>query len=116
MPATVLAFFANNKPPSGNGWARLADAYAASGRMARGARCSTHAWASADLGADRRASDLDAAMAAASPRADHDSRVDALLFAKKPDDAARFLTAGEPAAAGGIRRAHRDAAQCARRR
>ena len=29
-------------------------------------------------------------------RADNDDRVDALLFAKKPDDAARFVIAGEP--------------------
>ena len=29
---TVLAFYANSKPATGNGWARLADAYASSGR------------------------------------------------------------------------------------
>src|SRR5438270_13493209 len=32
--ATVTAFFASDKPASGNGWARLAEAYAASGRTA----------------------------------------------------------------------------------
>src|SRR3954449_7438640 len=30
--ATVLAFYAADKPKSGNGWARLADSYAATGQ------------------------------------------------------------------------------------
>src|SRR5689334_20936928 len=31
-PATVIGFFAKDKPETGNGWARLTEAYAASGR------------------------------------------------------------------------------------
>src|SRR5690348_16541664 len=32
--STVIAFFAKEKPSTGTGWARLADAYASSGRAA----------------------------------------------------------------------------------
>src|SRR5437762_5350193 len=49
--ATVLAFFAAKKPQSGNGWARLADAYAASGQMVQALDAAQHAWSSADLDA-----------------------------------------------------------------
>ena len=114
MPATVLAFFANDKPASGNGWARLADAYAASGRMAEALAAARSAWASADLSGDGRAGDLEPLWRAASPRADHDRRVDALLFAKKPDDAARFYSLTSARAPRGLRRADRDAARCCR--
>ena len=41
-----------DKPDSGNGWARLADAYAASGRMAEALDAARNAWASPDLGGD----------------------------------------------------------------
>ena len=100
--ATVLAFFATDKPDSGNGWARLADAYASSGRMAEALEAARSAWASADLGAtDEQA--IWARYGASFTRADHDRRVDALLFAKKADDAARFLPMASPAPAGGIR-------------
>ena len=40
-------------------------------------------------------------------RADNDERVDALLFAKKPDDAARFLTATSPERQAASRRGSR---------
>jgi len=93
--ATVLAFFAAKKPQTGKGWARLADAYASSGQVAQALDAARHAWSSADLGAtdeqaiwNRYGSSL--------TRADNDSRVDSLLFAKKADDAARFLTATSP--------------------
>ncbi|MEA3081166.1 MAG: soluble lytic murein transglycosylase, partial [Sphingomonadales bacterium] len=42
--ATVLAFFAANKPKSGNGWARLADAYATAGRMTEALDAARQAW------------------------------------------------------------------------
>src|SRR5438270_1832007 len=48
---TVLAFFATEKPRSASGWARFADADAASGRMADALDAARHAWRSADLGA-----------------------------------------------------------------
>ena len=58
-PATVLAFFAGDKPRRGNGWARLADAYAATGRTApkRSMRRATPG--RRPTSAHRRASDLE---------------------------------------------------------
>ena len=90
--ATVLAFFATTKPASGNGWARLADAYAATGRVSEALDAARKAWRGADLSAtDEQA--IWSRYGSSFTRADNDERVDALLFAKKADDAARFLTA-----------------------
>ena len=93
--ATVLAFFAASKPKTGSGWARLADAYAASGRMADALDAARNAWESADLSADDEQA-IWSRYGSSFTRADNDERVDALLFAKKADDAARFLTATSP--------------------
>jgi soluble lytic murein transglycosylase len=93
--ATVLAFYAADKPDTGNGWARLADAYAASGRMTEALTAAQNAWASADLSAiDEQA--IWTRYGGSFSRADHDRRVDALLFAKKADDAGRFLAMASP--------------------
>ena len=93
--ATILAFFASTKPRTGNGWARLADAYAASGRMTEALDAARSAWRSADLpGTDEQA--IWSRYGNSFTRGDNDDRVDALLFAKKGDDAARFLTATSP--------------------
>jgi len=92
---TVLEFFAADKPRTGNGWARLADAYAATGRAADALDSARKAWRSADLSsADEQA--IWSRYGSSFTRADNDGRVDALLFAKKADDAARFLTATSP--------------------
>ncbi|HUP68084.1 MAG TPA: lytic transglycosylase domain-containing protein, partial [Sphingomicrobium sp.] len=92
---TVLAFYATAKPASGNGWARLADAYAASARMNEALAAAREAWASPDLSAmDEQA--VWARYGASLTRTDHDRRVDALLFAKKADDAARFVPMATP--------------------
>jgi soluble lytic murein transglycosylase len=89
---TVVAFFTAQKPRTGNGWARLADAYAATGRMAEALDAARRAWSSGDLGTtDEQA--IWARYGASFARTDNDNRVDALLFAKKGDDALRFLTA-----------------------
>ena len=93
--ATVLAFFAANKPKTGSGWARLADAYAGSGRMTDALDAARNAWKSADLSADDEQA-IWSRYGSSFTRADNDERVDALLFAKKADDAARFLTATSP--------------------
>ena len=93
--ATVLAFFAASKPKTGSGWARLADAYAASGRMADALDAARNAWESADLSADDEQA-IWSRYGSSFTRADNDERVDALLFAKKADDAARFLSATSP--------------------
>lgn len=93
--ATILAFFASTKPRTGNGWARLADAYAATGRMTEALDAARSAWRSADLpGTDEQA--IWSRYGSSFTRGDNDDRVDALLFAKKADDAARFLTATSP--------------------
>src|SRR3954469_1094538 len=46
---TVLAFFAADKPRSGNGWARLAEPYSASRQMTPAVDAARQAWRSADL-------------------------------------------------------------------
>jgi soluble lytic murein transglycosylase len=92
---TVLAFFGQERPKTGNGWARLAEAYAATGQASQAIEAARHAWTSADLSAtDEQA--IWNRYGRSFTRADNDSRVDALLFAKKADDAARFLTATSP--------------------
>jgi soluble lytic murein transglycosylase len=93
--ASVIAFFAADKPETGNGWARLADAYAATGRSAEAMAAAREAWASPDLPAADEQS-LWARFGASFTRADHDRRVDSLLFAKKEDAAARFLALASP--------------------
>lgn len=93
---TVIAFFAHDKPATGNGWARLADAYAASGRMAEALQAAREAWASPDLGATDEQS-VWARYGRSFTTIDHDRRADALLFAKKADDAARIYTLTSPA-------------------
>jgi soluble lytic murein transglycosylase len=95
-PNTVIAFFTSDKPTTGNGWARLADAYSASGRMTEALDAARNAWSQADLDPSDEQS-IWARFGGIFTRGDQDRRADALLFAKKPDDAARFLTAVSPA-------------------
>ena len=92
---TVLAFFAADKPRTGNGWARLADAFAATGQSAQALDAARKAWRSADLAATDESA-IWARYGGSFTRTDNDDRVDALLFAKKADDAARFVTAASP--------------------
>ena len=101
---TVLTFYATQKPVSGNGYARLADAFAASGRMAEALSAARKAWAQPDLSTTDEQS-IWARYGASFTRADHDDRVDALLFEKKGSDAARYLSMVSPerAAAFGAR-------------
>ena len=89
-PGTVLAFFAGRKPDSGNGWARLADSLAASGRVGEALAAVREAWASPGLSAaDEQV--IFTRWGQSLSWADHDRRTDALLFAKKATDAERFL-------------------------
>jgi soluble lytic murein transglycosylase len=92
---TVIAFFASDKPRTGTGWARLADALSSSGQTGPALDASRQAWRSADLSAtDEQA--IWARFGNSFTRADNDDRVDELLFAKKPDTALRYLTATCP--------------------
>jgi len=93
--ATVIAFFARTKPETGNGWARLADAYAQSGREADALDAARNAWASADL-SDEDQHAIWNRYATRFTSADHDRRIDSLLFAKQPDEAERFLGLATP--------------------
>jgi soluble lytic murein transglycosylase len=93
--ATVIAFFQSDKPTTGNGWARLTDAYAASGRTAEALDAARNAWGEADLGVTDE-QNIWARFGGSFTRADQDRRADALLFAKQPQDAQRFLTATSP--------------------
>jgi len=92
---TVISFFAREKPTTGNGWARLADAYAANGRAADALGAAREAWASSDLPSiDEQA--IYARYGGSFSRADNDRRVDSLLFDKRPDTASRFLAMTSP--------------------
>ena len=94
--ASVIAFFRNDKPLTGNGWARYAEALSAAGRTTEAAAAARQAWASPDLSlADEGL--IRARYWSALSAADHDRRVDALLFDKKPDTAATALAYASPA-------------------
>jgi soluble lytic murein transglycosylase len=93
--ATVIAFYAHDRPQSGNGWARFADSLAATGQTAPALDAARNAWASDDLSStDEQA--IWARYGGSFTTADNDRRVDALLFAKKPDSAARFIASATP--------------------
>ncbi|HZU51187.1 MAG TPA: lytic transglycosylase domain-containing protein, partial [Sphingomicrobium sp.] len=96
---TVLAFFASQKPVTATGWSRLADAYAASGQANLALDAARHAWSSPDLtSSDEQA--IWSHYGSSLTRADHDRRVDALLFAKKTSEAARLLSMTTPERSG----------------
>ena len=93
--ATVIAFFEKEKPKTGNGWARLAEAYSSTGRAMEALDAAREAWRSADLSANDEQA-IWQRFSSSFSRTDNDNRVDALLFAKKPDEASRFLTGTSP--------------------
>jgi len=86
----VLGFYRLEKPKSGNGWARYADALSSLGRTADSIEAAKSAWASDDLSAADEAMIL-SRFGSHLTAQDHSARVDALLFNKDPDDAARLL-------------------------
>lgn len=93
--ALVLGFYRIERPQSGNGWARYADALSASGRPAEAIAAAKEAWASADLsGTDEAA--LLARFGGYFTAQEHDRRVDALLFDKKSESAQRLLAWTSP--------------------
>ena len=92
---TVIAFFAAQKPRTGNGWARLSEAYASSAQDGAALDAARQAWSYADLSSSDEQT-LWSRYGARFSRSDNDSRVDSLLFSKKADDAARFLASASP--------------------
>ena len=95
-PLTVIAFFKSDLPRTGNGRARLAEAYAATGKPTEAAVAARDAWASPDLSIDDQ-NRIGARFWSSLSATDHDRRVDALLFAKNPADAQRALANASPA-------------------
>ena len=93
---TVLAFYRTTQPQSGNGWARLADALYATGKQAEALAAAKSAWATGDLTAYDEAA-LFGRFPTALTAADHDRRIDALLFDKKTTDAYRMMPWASPA-------------------
>ncbi len=93
---TVFAFFRNEKPRTGNGRARFAEALAAAGRTAEATAMAREAWASGDLSAADVAT-IGPLYWSSLTAADHDRRADALLFARKVDEAERAAAYATPA-------------------
>jgi soluble lytic murein transglycosylase len=87
---TVIGFFQSVQPVTGNGFARLAEALAATGRTLEGQAAARSALESAGLGAYDEAN-LMSRFTGQLSFADYDKRIDALLIAKKPADATRML-------------------------
>jgi soluble lytic murein transglycosylase len=92
----VISFFRSEPPKSGNGFARLAEAYAATGKPTEAAAAARDAWASPDLSLDDQ-NRIGGRYWSSLTASDHDRRVDALLFAKKPADAQRAVGYASPA-------------------
>lgn len=92
---TVIAFFRSDRPRSGNGRARLAEALAAAGRTVEATAMAREAWASGDLPAADEGT-IAARYWASLTASDHDMRADALLFARKADEAARAAAYASP--------------------
>ena len=94
-PVTVLAFYRASEPQSGNGWARLADAYAATGKAVEALAAARGAWTSGDL-SQHDEQLIFSRFGRQLTADDHDKRVDALLFEKKASDAYRTLPWSSP--------------------
>jgi soluble lytic murein transglycosylase len=93
---TVTAFFRDEKPRTGNGRARLAEALASAGRAAEAATMAREAWTSGDLPTADQTT-IAARYWSSLTVADHDKRADALLFALKIDEAERAAAYASPA-------------------
>ncbi len=92
----VLAFFRTEQPMTGNGWARLAESNLAVARTAEALAAARGAWTSSDLSQyDEQL--LFSRFGSQFTSADHDRRIDALLFDKKVSDAYRMLPWSSPA-------------------
>ncbi|QIK96143.1 hypothetical protein G7076_06490 [Sphingomonas sp. HDW15A] len=93
---TVIAFFRSQKPRTGNGWTRYAEALSAAGRTSEALTAAREAWASSDLAAADEAA-IRARFLSSFTMADHDRRADSLLFDKNPAGAAALLGSVSPA-------------------
>ena len=97
---TVIGFFQSTPPTTGNGFARLAESLAASGRASEALVAARSALGQADLSAYDEVG-LMQRFAGKLNFADFDQRIDALLIARKTADAQRMM----PWSGGGRRAA-----------
>jgi soluble lytic murein transglycosylase len=88
--ATVIGFFQSVQPVTGNGFARLAEAMAATGRPVEALAAARSGLGSADLDPYDEAN-LMSRFTGQLGFADYDKRIDAVLIAKKSPDATRML-------------------------
>ena len=95
-PATVIAFFRTDPPTIGNGFARLADSYAASGQASEGLAAAREALAASGLSAYDEYNLL-ARFGTSLTVLDYDRRLDRLLSDRQPTDAQRLLAYSSPA-------------------
>lgn len=95
-PALVLSYFRRHPPTSPAGHLRLAEALAAQGERDEARLSARRAWTSGALGADDEARLL-ARFADALTVADHDARMDRLLWQRATTAAARQLPLTSPA-------------------
>jgi len=95
-PATVIAFFRTDPPTSGNGYARLADSFAASGRAAEALTAAREALAASSLSAYDEYN-LMARFGTSLTALDYDRRLDRLLSDRQSTNAQRLLPYASPA-------------------
>ena len=88
--ATVIAFFRTDPPTTGNGYARLADSYAATGRTAEALTAAREALGASGLSAYDEAN-LISRFGASLTAADYDRRLDRLLSDRQANEAQRLL-------------------------
>ena len=98
-PASVIAFFRTDPPTSGNGFARLAEALAVSGRPAEALAAAREAWSASGLTIIDEAG-LQARFGPSFTTSDHERRIDRLLSDRKPVDAQRMIVWASPARRG----------------
>jgi soluble lytic murein transglycosylase len=87
---TVAQFFRSNEPTTGNGWARLAEAYLATGKPEQALAAAREAWESSDLNSNDEGILL-GRFGSQFTATDYDRRIDALLIGKKGSEAQRLM-------------------------
>ena len=94
--ATVIYFFRTEPPTTANGFARLAESFAASGRPAEALAAAKSAWGAPGLSAADELS-LYQRFGTSFTTADHDRRIDRLLLERDAANAYRMLASATPA-------------------
>lgn len=91
----VIGFFATRKPLTATGWARYAEALAATGRRDEASTAARAAWGASGLSPTDEAR-LQGRFAGTFTRTDNDARVERLLADGQPTQAARMLAWASP--------------------